>query len=32
MAPGEKWKYLVFALIGGIVAGVLGIIGGGFIF
>jgi len=31
MAPGEKWKYLVYALIGGIVAGILGILGGGFL-
>ena len=32
MAPGEKWKYLVYALIGGIVAGGLGILGGVFVF
>jgi len=27
--PGEKWKYLIFALIGGIAAGALGFFGGG---
>ena len=32
MEPGEKWKYLVFALIGGLAAGVLGVLGGGLFF
>ena len=30
--PGEKWKYLVFALIGGLAAGILGVLGGGLFF
>jgi DNA repair exonuclease SbcCD ATPase subunit len=32
MEPAEKWKYLIFAIIGGIVAGVLNIVGSGFPF
>lgn len=31
MEPGERWKYLVFALIGGVVAAGLGVIGGNFL-